>query len=152
MSGAPERDEHGGVARLRAHESACVECRASPVNIESAAAAFDDGQVPLEPRALSRRVMAAAAPLLASHARRAYRRRLVRSLLLTLAPLPAVVAFDAYFLREAYRVLSAWMPGPVVAWVLAGYAMTLLLLCALTYAALPLLFGRARTEARGWTV
>jgi hypothetical protein len=131
-----------GVECLRAHARECEACAAEPPALEAIAAALDQGVAQSRGGGtVAPAVLAAAAPLLAVYAKRAYRKRLVRSYLLTLGPLPLVVAFDAYMLGEAYDVLSRWLPAPMVAWMLVAYAGVLLLLCALTYAALPLLLA-----------
>ena len=148
MSGGTNKGERLGLDRLREHARDCAECGQAPLPLEAISRSLTDEPV-LSPAALSRRVMGAAMPLLTVRARRVYRARLVRSLLLALSPLPVIALFDAYMLREAYTALSGWLPGPVVAWVLLGYAATLLLLCALTYAALPVLLTHPRFQAKG---
>lgn len=153
MSGAETKSSPAGVARLREHARDCAECDAAPLPLSIVSSALDRDEAPRVVVTLSRRVLEAATPLLTLHAKRAYRKRLAQSLVLTLGPLPVIAVFDVYMLREAYGVLSGWLPAPLVAWILVGYATMLLLLCALTYAALPLFIARPpRTEARGWSV
>jgi len=152
MNGAETKSSPAGVERLREHARDCAECNEAPLPLNILSAALDRDEAPQAVLTLSRRVLEAATPLLALHAKRAYRKRLALSLVLTLGPLPVVAVFDVYMLREAYGVLSGWLPAPLAAWILVGYATMLLLLCALTYAALPLYIARPpRTEARGWS-
>ena len=65
-------------------------------------------------------------------------RAVVSRLLRALLPLPAVAAFDAYVLRLAYSYGAILLPGAVVAYWVWSYAAVLVLLFALTYAAIPL--------------
>ena len=146
MTGSGNKGERDGLERLREHARDCAECKESSLPLEVIALALSAEESLVSTDGVSRRVMSEAMPLLALRARRAYRTRLVRSMLLTLSPLPLIAWFDAYMLREAYSVLSGWLPAPVVAWMLVGYAAMLLLLCALTYAALPLLMTHPRVE------
>jgi hypothetical protein len=149
MSGRAESTERSGLDRLREHARDCSECTQAPLPLDAISRTLAADEPVLPAPAFSHRVMIAAKPLLSVRARRAYRTQLLRSLLLTLSPLPVIALFDAYMLREAYRALSGWLPAPVVAWVLVGYTAMLLLLCALTYAALPLLITPPRIPAKG---
>jgi hypothetical protein len=85
--------------------------------------------------------------LLAANASLAYRRRLAAGVVLSLAPFPLLVFFNLFMLHEAYTLLSTWLPVGFAAWLIVGYAAMLLLICALTYASLPLLIARARANA-----
>jgi hypothetical protein len=135
-------------ARLRAHAAECEQCASEPLPLETLGMLFARASAPSEPHAsLSDRVLAAAAPLLAANGALAYRRRLVSGVALSLAPFPLLVFFNLYLLREAYELLSTWLPVGFVAWLLVGYAAMLLLVCALTYASLPLLIARAQSPA-----
>jgi hypothetical protein len=142
MSSADDIAHRAALERLR---SDAAECGTAVAASDAVAASLrmPAGPVP-EIAALSQRVLRAAAPLLAAHAKRAYRRQLARDLLLSLSPLPVVVFFNMYLLREAHALLSSWLPDGIIAWLVVGYGSMLLLLCALTYAALPLLIARAR--------
>jgi hypothetical protein len=132
-------------ARLRAHVHECERCATEPVAVEPLAAVLvRSGEPPVALSALSLRVLAAAAPLLAANAAHAYRRRLLSSVGLSLAPFPLLVFFNLYLLREAYTLLSSWLPVGFVVWLIVGYAAMLLLVCALVYASIPLLIARAR--------
>jgi hypothetical protein len=149
MNSNERQSREDGYARLRAHADDCTECETAPLRLDAMAAALESTAPPTVSPLLATRVLATAVPLLELYAQRSYRKRLARSLLLTLGPLPVVAAFDAYMLREAYAILSGWLPAPVVAWILVGYAAMLLLLCALTYAALPVLLAQANQPTRG---
>jgi hypothetical protein len=136
-----------GLERLRRHAEQCDECRVAPLPLAELSALLS-APVPVRTEVpASRRVLVAAAPLLAAYAARAYRRHLVSGMVLSLVPLPVVVFFNVYLLREAYALLAGWLPSGIVAWMVVGYGAMLLLLCALTYAALPVLIARARVQA-----
>lgn len=92
------------------------------------------------------KVMAAAAPLLAAHARRATARAWVRPLLVALVPLPLIVLVNVSVVRALYGLLSIILPDVVSAYLVAQYAFVVLALLGLTYASVPLLAERqART-------
>ena len=132
---------------LRAHAEQCDECSAQPLPLDGLARVLGEQHAVVVPSSLSQRVMAAAVPLLAVNAANAYRKRLIAGVALSVAPFPLLVFFNLYLLREAYELLSHWLPVAFVAWLVIGYAAALLLICALTYASLPLLIARARTRA-----
>jgi hypothetical protein len=100
-----------------------------------------------QPPALSLRVLAAGSAVARVNAANAYRRRLIAGVALSIAPFPLLVFFNLYLLRAAYELLIEWLPVAFVAWVVIGYAAALLLICALTYASLPVLIARARARA-----
>ena len=131
-----------GRRRLERHAAECEECVRRPLPLDELDGLLSRSAVTTGVSAMSSRVLDAAAPLLADLRERTYRRRLVASLLLSLAPLPAVAFFSVYMLSEAYSLLVAWLPGPFVAGLLVAYGAMLLLLCSLTYAALPLMLAR----------
>ena len=136
------------LATLRAHAEECEECSARPLPLERLSSVLAQPTTPASfAPTLSSRVLNAAAPLLAANAAYAYRRRLVTGAALSLAPFPLLVFFNLYLLREAYALLSSWLPSGIAAWVVVGYAAMLLLICALTYASVPLLIARARSQA-----
>jgi hypothetical protein len=139
--------ENGGAARLLAHGESCEECAAHPLPLGKLAGLLVAHPEPPGVPMMSQRLLAAAAPLLAANAARVYRGRLVAGVVLSLAPFPLLVFFNLYLLREAYVVLASWLPVGMVAWLVVGYAAMLLLLCALTYAALPVLIARTRAQA-----
>lgn len=91
---------------------------------------------------LTARTLAAAAPLLAVHARRASVRSVVRPLLAALAPLPLIVGVDVLMVQTLHAVLAALLPAALGTFVVANYALLLVVLVAATYAAVPLLVDR----------
>jgi len=133
--------------RVRAHARECEECAVQPVVLDRVGALFARMPEPPPAPSLSGRVLAAAVPLLAANAAAAYRRRLVSGVALSLAPFPLLVFFNLYLLREAYALLASWLPVEFAVWLVVGYAAMLLLICALTYASLPVLIARARSGA-----
>jgi len=106
------------------------------------AALLDAVQVQVDAATLSRRTLARLGPELGRFAQAASWRRVWVGVLLALLPLPAVVAYDAYFLRVVYAVVSVLLPAAFAAYLVLSYAAFLVLLFALTYAAIPLLVVR----------
>jgi hypothetical protein len=98
--------------------------------------------VPAPPPDAAARACAAAAPLLAVHARRASLRSVLAPVLAALVPLPVVLLVDVVVVQALYAVLAAWLPAAVSAFVVWNYALLLVLLLATTYAAVPLLVDR----------
>jgi hypothetical protein len=137
-------------AHATAHLQGCERCRqeAGALRTVTEALARDTAAEPAP--ALTRRVLAAAEPLLAEHARVARRLtspRLLRAVTMALVLLPIVLVFDAYVLTGVYRVLSALVPAPVRTYLVFNLGAFVVLLVTLTYAAVPLL---AERQAR-WT-
>jgi hypothetical protein len=97
---------------------------------------------PPPPHDLGARTLAAAAPLLAVHARRAGSRSWVRPLLVALLPLPAILAVDAAIIRGLHALLSLVLPAALSTFFVAQYALLVVLLLGLAYAAVPLLADR----------
>jgi hypothetical protein len=127
-------------AERAAHAAACARCREDAALVPALAQALA-GEVAPRP-GLSARVVAAAAPVLARHAARARRRRLLAALAAALVPLPLVLALDAALVRGLYALLSAVLPAALSAWVVSSYAALLALLLAVTYGAVPVLAER----------
>lgn len=98
--------------------------------------------VPAPPPDAVARTLAAAAPLLAVHARRASIRSVLGPVLAALVPLPVVVLIDVAVVQALYALLRAWLPAALCAFVAWNYALLLMLLLATTYAAVPLLVDR----------
>lgn len=88
------------------------------------------------------RTLAAAAPLLAAHARRTRVRVWLRPLAVALVPLPLVIAVDVVIARALYALLSLFLPDVVTTYLVAQYVILMLLLVGLTYAAVPVLAER----------
>ncbi len=134
---------------LRAHAADCEECeREGPAVEESAVERLAGhmsagGDVPVDPAGLSRTAMARLGPELQARAARAYWRRVLQVGVAALAPLPAVLAYDAYALRFAYEIIARVLPQAMATYLIASYAALLALLFATTYAAIPLLVERS---------
>jgi len=94
------------------------------------------------PGDLTPRVLAAAAPLLAVHARRVRWRTWLRPFAAALVPLPFVLAFDVTVLRWLHDVLGTLLPAALTTYLVTQYAIVLVLILALTYAAVPVLAER----------
>jgi len=98
--------------------------------------------VPPPPADLTRRVLTAAAPLLAARARRATWRAWLRPLAVALVPLPLIVAADIALVRALYTVLALVLPSALSTYLVAQYALLITFLVATGYAAVPLLADR----------
>jgi hypothetical protein len=144
VSSNRDTDAHGAdrQQRLAAHVADCESCVASPPSIQRIAAALDAGADPPQPGLLSARALARLRPELEHLASMAWWRQVAACVLLASLPLPAVVVYDAYVLRALYDLLLAVLPSGVAFYVLASYAAILLLLFALSYAAIPILLAR----------
>jgi hypothetical protein len=88
------------------------------------------------------RVLASARPLLAAHARRATARAWVRPLAVSLLPLPLIVAVNVTVVRALYGLLSTVLPDVVSTYLVGQYALLVLVMLGLTYAAVPVLADR----------
>lgn len=93
------------------------------------------------------RVLAATAPLLAAHARRASLRAFVRPLVVALLPLPLIVAANVVIAGALYALLSLALPAVVTTYLVAQYVLFVLLLLGLAYAAVPVLVDRQARAA-----
>lgn len=127
---------------LRGHVLACETCRAKPPPVEKIEAVLAAGRVGVDVGALSQRTMVQLRPELTRRARRAYGREVAAAVLVGLLPLPAVLLYNAYVLSLVYRAATMVLPAGVALYVVATYAAFLVLLCGITYAAVPLLMGR----------
>jgi hypothetical protein len=92
--------------------------------------------------ALTARVVAAARPLLAANARHATARAWLRPLLVALLPLPLLVVVDTALVRTLHAVLALALPDALSMYFAGQYALLLLLLATLGYAAIPILAER----------
>lgn len=136
------RDQTGRRARLTAHLAECDACRETSPPVDRIASLLDQVTVDLDHTLLSQRVVAQLQPLLQRRALIATWRRVALGVLLSLVPLVAVLAYDAYFLRTAYDLLSTILPAAFAAYLIASYAAFLVLLFSVTYAAIPVLVAR----------
>jgi hypothetical protein len=108
-----------------------------------AALARADGDA-ADASAWSRRSLAASRPILATHARREYRRRVSLALVAALIPLPIIAMYDRILLGWLYEIADTLLPSPIATLAVGGYAATTSLLLALTYAAIPVLVDRTQ--------
>jgi hypothetical protein len=97
---------------------------------------------PAPPAELTARVLVAAGPLLAAHARRTSWRTFLRPLLVALVPLPLILATDAAIAAGLYALFSLVFPPVVTTVLVAQYALFVLMSLALAYAAVPLIVDR----------
>ena len=102
---------------------------------------------PPPPADLVPRTLAAAAPLLAMHARRGRAWAWVRPLAVALLPLPLILAVDAAIVRGLHALLSIVLPDALSTYLTAQYALLVLLLLGLAYAAVPVLADRQARAA-----
>lgn len=104
--------------------------------------------VPEVPAELGARVVEAAAPLLARHARvvggRVVWPLVLRAVAAALVPLPFLVFLDLQLVRTVHLALRSILPDLVSVLLVSGYAVGLLCLLASGYAAIPLLVERQR--------
>jgi hypothetical protein len=98
--------------------------------------------VPPPPADLGAKVMTAAAPLLAAHARRTTARAWLRPLAAALVPLPLIVLANVTVVRALYGFLSTILPDVVSTYLVAQYALLVLAMLGLTYASVPFLADR----------
>ena len=134
---------------LAAHARECVECETTPLPLQRIAAALDAAAVPIDATALSQRVHRRLRAELSVRAAAAFRRRVIVGLALSLLPLAAVVLYDAMVLQLAYTLARDVLPQAVATYLVATYAAFLVLLFALTYAAVPVVLMRPRRLAAG---
>ena len=135
-----ERDE--GLARLTMHSADCSECREAPLPLPRIAALLEDSAPAIDVAAFSSHAFARLQPELQRRAMTHAWQRVAVGVLLSLLPLPVVLAYNAYLLRLAYWFLSTLLPATLAAYLVLSYAAFLVLLFAATYAAIPLLMVR----------
>jgi hypothetical protein len=129
---------------LAQHAAGCEECRANPPPT-LALVPLLAAEVPLDAAALSRSALRVLRPELARLAAAAFRRRVAAGLLVALAPLPLIVACNAYLLRAAYALVALVVPSALAAYLVFSYAALVLLLMAAAYGSIPLLVARQLT-------
>jgi hypothetical protein len=133
------------------HVEGCARCRVEAPLARQVAQALTLSSSPSP--ALGARVLTAAEPLLAARRRRVARRRnidwwlVVRALGAALLPLPLILAIDVALVGVAWELLARVLPEALTTYLVANLAITLALLLALTYAAVPLLAARQRTAS-----
>lgn len=141
-----DRDDH--LAQLTAHSAECAECKNTPLPLDRIAAALEAAVPAIDAAALSRHTFAQLQPELQRRALAVGWRRMAIGVLLSLLPLPLVLAYNAYLLHVAYDLLSSLLPAAIAAYLVLSYGAFLLLLFATTYAAIPLLMAHQPTAPR----
>jgi anti-sigma factor RsiW len=142
---------HGDDAEALRHVATCDTCRADAPAWRALATALAAGRTPAPPSALAARVRAAAAPLLARHARAATWRAVAAAVAAAVLPLPLVLLIDGWLLRALYDTLYAVFPRALSLYVVVNYMTLLAVLLTLAYGAVPLLAerqARLRREER----
>lgn len=119
------------------HARDCPECAATPLPLDRIAMELKDAPIDVDPAALSRRVLLRLEPEIHRRAAMAFRRRVAVGLVLSLIPLAVVLAYDVAVLQFVYQLAKDVLPAAVAAYVVLTYSAFLLLLFALTYAAVP---------------
>jgi hypothetical protein len=131
-----------------AHVAACERCAPLAPGLRAAAGPLVAGAASELPGGLTERVLRAAAPLLAEHARAAGRaswvggRRLVAALAPAVLAFPLLVLADVLLLRAVHALLATLLPAPLTTYLVASYAALLAALVCLTFGAIPLLVQR----------
>jgi hypothetical protein len=140
----------GSSAELESHVASCARCSADePVLREVMARLRSDAAAPEPPPGLTARVLHAAEPLLAAHARaeapfaRVDWRRMGLAVAAALVLLPVVIVTDLSLLRALHAGLDYALPSALSLYVVATYAALLAALLGLTYGAIPLLAYRS---------
>jgi hypothetical protein len=131
-----------------AHLEACTRCSEDAGPVRSVAGTLSADAAPPPPPGLAPRVLRAAAPLLAARARRARRRALAVALAVALAPLPLIIAIDVRLAMGGYHLLRSIMPAALSAYLVFNWTATVVLLLALTYAAIPILVDQQLRSRR----
>jgi len=126
-------------AQLNAHHADCTECQDAPLPLDRIATFLETAAPAIDAAALSRQTFAQLRPELQRRAMAVGWRRIAIGLLLSLLPLPLVLAYNVCFLRLMYGILSALLPGTLATYLVLSYGAFLVLLFATTYAAIPLL-------------
>jgi hypothetical protein len=104
--------------------------------------ALGANEIQLDARRLSARALRAARPVLARRARWDLGRRVAAGVAGSLIPLPLVIAINGAFLFAWSRLLDLLLPAVVVEYFIFTWAGSLILLLALTYAAIPVVIAR----------
>jgi len=130
-----------GRQRLVAHVEECAACGRNALPIDGIAMVLSRSALSFDPRQLSAQVIERVRPQMERLAARAFRRRVAVVLVISMLPLPLVLAYDAYLLRFLYGAVSWLLPEAVAAYLVLSYAAALVLLLAATYAAIPILLA-----------
>ena len=135
-------------SQLSTHHADCTECQDAPLPLDRIAAALEATVPAIDAAALSRQAFAQLQPELQRRAMAVGWRRIAIGVLLSLLPLPLVLAYNAYLLHMVYDLLSSLLPAAIAAYLVLSYGAFLLLLFATTYAAIPLLMAHRPVESR----
>jgi len=141
-------DRDSPLARLTAHTADCAECEKTPLPLERIAAVLEATVPAIDAAALSRQTFVQLRSELQRQSLAVGWRRIAIGVLLSLLPLPLVLAYNAYLLHAVYDLLSSLLPAAVAAYLVLSYAAFLLLLFATTYAAIPLLMAHRPVGSR----
>lgn len=128
-------------ALLQDHAADCADCVKSPLPLGGIEPLLAN-EVDLDAAALSRQVLERLRPELSGLAADVFRRRVAAGLLVALAPLPLVLAFNAYLLSALYALAALIVPSGLAAYLVFSYAAAVLLLLAATYGSIPLLVAK----------
>ena len=131
---------------LSAHAAECGDCAGTQPPLAAIAAVLDADVRELDAAQLSASTMARLAPALQARADALFWRRFTRALVAGLVPLPLVIALNAWLLPQLYELAAGWVPAIVAAYLVFGYGVSLLVLIAGSYAAIPLLLARPVPE------
>jgi hypothetical protein len=123
------------------HLATCPSCQQDAEAMTALTAALRAHAAPEPPAWLSRAVLQSAAPLLAARAE-PVPRPAWRALAIALLPLPLILAVDWFLVRGAHALLSGLLPDALSLYLAGSYAVLLVTLLGLTYAAVPLLAAR----------
>ncbi len=134
------------IRHLVEHAADCAECQSAPLPLDQIAAVLSGASLDVDAGALSRQVFTRLQPELQHRAMVFAFRRVALGVLLSLLPLPFVLAYNAYLLRLAYDFLSGILPVTIAAYLVLSYGAFLVLLFGTTYAAIPLLLVQRSVE------
>lgn len=138
-------------AETTRHLAECEACRADAPAWRRLATTLGAAHGAVPSAALAAHVRAAAAPLLARHARMATWRAVARAVAAAVLPLPLVLLVDGILLRALYEALRAVLPTALSLYFVLNYTTLLAVLLTLAYGAVPLLAerqARLRREER----
>jgi hypothetical protein len=137
--GTDSNDIHGALA---AHASDCAVCGTQSGVVDQIAAILAAGAVEIDVAPLTGQSLSRLRPELARLARVAFWRQVLVATLLALIPLPLIVAYNTLLLGLLYDLLSGLLPAFIATYIVGTEAALLLLLCGVTYAAIPVIVAR----------
>lgn len=132
----PDRED-----ALTAHLGECASCRADVAEVPEIVAILRVG-------VLEENGSAPALPMLRTELQRRARaslgRRVAFAACLGAIPLPIVLAYNAVVMRIVYEVVRRFLPSEIAAYIVLSHGALLLLVIALSYAAIPFLVYNPR--------